>query len=40
MLNLVRFEEKIRRCEYLAEDELKLVCEHVSSSDLQVTLEL
>lgn len=30
MLDLERLEDRIRRCEYLAEDELKVLCEHVS----------
>lgn len=30
MIDLAKFEEKVRRCEYLAEDELKVLCEFVS----------
>lgn len=30
MIDLAKFEEKVRRCEYLAEDELKILCEFVS----------
>ncbi len=30
MNEISKFEEKVRRCEYLAEDELKLLCEFVS----------
>eukprot|EP00208_Stichococcus_sp_RCC1054_P004157 CAMPEP_0206137072 /NCGR_PEP_ID=MMETSP1473-20131121/2252_1 /ASSEMBLY_ACC=CAM_ASM_001109 /TAXON_ID=1461547 /ORGANISM="Stichococcus sp, Strain RCC1054" /LENGTH=255 /DNA_ID=CAMNT_0053529987 /DNA_START=333 /DNA_END=1097 /DNA_ORIENTATION=+ len=29
MIDLAKFEEKVRRCEYLAEDELKVLCEFV-----------
>ncbi len=31
MIELDKFEEKVRRCEYLAEDELKVLCEYVRS---------
>jgi serine/threonine-protein phosphatase 6 catalytic subunit len=31
MVDLDKWIEKVKRCEYLAEDELKALCEYVSS---------
>jgi hypothetical protein len=35
MVELDKWIEKVKRCEFLAEDELKSLCEYVSSCDHQ-----
>lgn len=35
MVELDKWIEKVKRCEFLAEDELKSLCEYVSSCDRQ-----
>jgi hypothetical protein len=39
-VDLDKWTEKVRRCEYLAEDELKALCEYVRAASFTATLDV